>query len=280
MTEESEFKKGIDIGRVVESTLLGGLLLIGRYLKTVYLFVVRPTFFSGILNEGDRESSSKSNDVARPLTFMLISFVVLISVFVAIFKFNPSFDSNLKFSVTENNIFITFLIDGLKSFDIKKLFISISPFFLAVGLYSYMISSAAIKRNYIFKFDKSIGLSSFFCGAAVHVWIISALLMPLMDLDRSINANGYLPSWGYVTSIVLWGLLFRIIYAYFVILKLELQITIKETIVIWWGGTWRFFISYFLILSLTIPFTLMGDFKQDHSPKSQITNPNQKGQSN
>jgi len=238
MCKESEFQKEIDVGRIIEATLLGVFLLIGRYFWTIYLFLVKPSSFSGELTEEERALKNSMNNAARPLTFLSVSLLVVLS-----------FIASEIFQLQSDNKYVLMVLDGLRTLDAKKLLIVISPILLGIGLYAYMITKSAVKRGYDFAFEKSIGLSSYFCGGVIFTWLMGLFIQEGVQgifSERSRDVDFYFP--------ILWVLVYcRFFYCYAVVLCEELKVDFSGVEKIWWGGTWRFLFSFMLIIYLLWP---------------------------
>lgn len=266
MKKESEFQRNIDIGKIFESTLLGVFVLLGNYFNSIYLFFRHPREFAGVLDEESREKTTSSYRIVRPLTFLVMSLAILILVTIAL---NEGAVQVIKDMEAVMGIHIkpppkeaslsssmrALFHDGLKEFDPKKLILAVLPYALAIGLFSYMITRVARKSGLEFSFTKSMGLSSFFVGSAIDGHIIATALISLVYYYSNAPLI-YLDFWLYAVSF--WFLFvvilsFRLFYSYLAVLKTELDISWKRSLVVWLGGVWRFVLCVFVIVLFTAP---------------------------
>lgn len=244
--EENKYKEGLDVGKIVELTLFGFILLLGKYFNTVFNFVKNPIKFIAYLDEEGR--SSNPNNFSRPLTFLSISLILVTSLYIILLQItsvNTNTFITAKFLVGLK-LFVNLILDGLKTGDLKKLLLGISPFLLGAGLYSYMLSLSAKSKNLIFGFEKSIGLSAYLLGSVAYFYIIIVPVFALLS-EKGFTSVVDLPTWVFIDIALAYGFLFRLIYCYFFVLKNELNLSVKKTICIWWGGIWRFSLAYFAI---------------------------------
>ncbi len=249
--EEKRPDAPFDIGKVFESTLFGLFLLIGRYFNTVFCFVIKPVQFVRHLEE-NHSTLIQDRTFTRPLTFLTISLVLVTGINFLAFLATP-FPEHMVVAakkIDQWNPFMKFLLEGFKTADPVKLFLAISPYALLIGLYAHMLTRAAKSRKLEFSFGKSIGLSAYFAGSACSVWIILAPFTPLL---LQVNLSEGTPKWVYLIGAVLYLLLFRILYCYFYILKMELNVSWMQSIKVWLGGTWRFVVGFFAIIVFIWP---------------------------
>ncbi len=248
MIKKSDHPKKIDLGMIFESTLLGVFVIIGRYFNSLYLYTRNPATFVGALDAAGQTKATKKYSTVRPLTFLTISLGLLILANLSVIRARGNSVEIRNYESGDGFNAIFLFVDALRSFDIQKIVLALSPWVLLTGLFSYMLTWSAQGKGFVFSFEKSIGLSSYFCGSAACALMAPAPLITYLYLNTDFASNAQTElwvTWLWLIFFVLLGL--RYFYAYLSVLRAELKTNMKTSLLVWVGGLWRFVIGFFVI---------------------------------
>jgi uncharacterized protein len=264
--KKSEPKKKIDLGVIFESTLLGVFVLIGRYFNTLYLFTKKPAIFFGALDSSGQSKAIKKFSIVRPLTFLTISLGLLIAADLAVIRARGNSVQIHNYEIGDGFNLIFLFMDALKSFDIQKIVLALSPWALLTGLFAYTLTRSAQGRGFVFSFEKSVGLSSYFCGSAACALMAPAPLITYLYLKTDFGRNVQTEQWVALIWLSFSALLgVRYFHAYLSVLRAELGTSMKTSLLVWVGGLWRFVLGYIVIsnvvMAILTPFLSVAENK-------------------
>lgn len=242
MSDTSQKDSPFNIPKEVEETLLGIFLLIGQILKTFINFFIRPRTFGKVVVNSDPLSNNYSKDFARPLNYYFLTLTILIFGFILLIKI----DSEV-WNTIETNPFLVLFLDAIKRANFTGLVLGLSPFILALGLFSFCMSRMTKKGT--FDFVRSLHMTSYYFGSLNLVFV---LYTPIAPLVLSGNMDEFYSSYRYATLVVLSilaaAILIRALYSYWVLLNIALEGTKNETLSVFLRGILFFSILYGLVL--------------------------------
>ena len=140
----------IDIGSTFERSLLGLILLSGKYFYTIFAFYTSPKNLSGALEEHTRLKNNLNRKLVRPITFFVINCLLYIyAIKEDILGQSETFNSILKF-----------ISEG----EIQKVIYPFGPLLIVIGFFSFASLFAAKSLGSQFNIEKSVSLNCYFLG--------------------------------------------------------------------------------------------------------------------
>ena len=178
--EKSKVSKLLD---ELESILLGVVLLVGNYFRTIWYILLHPK----LIQELDK-NKIKTEKTLRPLTFLISSLLFFL------FIYSKSFlQLNLYFSLDDSLIDIFQKIEEyITGFDynLKDTLIFVAPFILSLALLSKLTSITGRIFNKKSSFKKQFNLYCYIVGTALFIlgfFINVSLLTAIPVLRNQVN---------------------------------------------------------------------------------------------
>lgn len=247
MTDDLNKATDTNLLGFIEPAIFGLFQLAGQILRTPFGFLFRTDRMWESIKYSERGVRCEST-YAPPLTYLIVSLVSLLALFSAIFNL-PQFTSGAH----KNILFLSFIIDALKTLDLKKLLLILIPYLLAIGLYAWSINIAARQR---LGFELSLALAAYFIGTCSFVFIGIGPIIAMPPFSAK-AIDSYIPSWLLLLSVVSWGAILKCIHSYLHRLRRELEQSRMRVLVTWSLGTGLFFFLYALVLAWLAPLTFV-----------------------
>lgn len=231
-----------DISRTMEDTLQGAFSLIGAVSITTWDYFAHPSRLSAGLS-----TDSPTPKYARPVTFFLVICLLTVCMFELEFATLRKLG---RLSLGAIGPIEKLFIEGVTTFDFKKLVWMAIPLLSALGLYSLAMTKSAKRRSLDLGFEMSLALACYGAGSLLLIYLL--MIPPMFYLyPRAISG---MPWWGYAIGVVGGVLIVACVRSYLSVLQGLLRISRRRTFSVLLGALWRFSLWYCVVLIWFFPF--------------------------